>query len=67
MGMGAATLDCLGSWHGRFFGIETKAPGKKLTARQKVTAEAIIAAKGWVIVIDNVEDAEKLFGWNSEK
>lgn len=66
MGMGSATLDCLGSWRGRFFAIETKAPGKKPTARQLVVMDEIRRAKGHVFVIDNVEDAEKLFAWNSD-
>ena len=65
MGMGSATLDCLGCWRGRFFGIEAKAPGKKPTARQLVTMEQIRQAGGTVYVIDNIEDAEKLFAWNS--
>lgn len=35
-GYGSPTLDYLGSSRGRAFAIETKAPGKKLTARQAV-------------------------------
>ena len=35
-GYGSPTLDYLGSSKGRAFAIETKAPGKKLTARQAV-------------------------------
>jgi len=36
-GYGAATLDYLAATDGRMFGIETKAPGKKPTPRQRAT------------------------------
>lgn len=51
-GMGAPALDfycCIG---GAFVAIETKAPGKKLTARQELTRAAIIRAGGYVFIID---------------
>jgi len=60
-GMGDTTVDCIGCYKGRFFGIETKAPGKLPTLRQKFTLERIKAAGGQTFVIDNVEDAGNIF------
>jgi hypothetical protein len=60
-GMGDTTVDCVGCYKGRFFGIETKAPGKLPTLRQKYTLEKIKAAGGLTFVIDNVEAANELF------
>jgi hypothetical protein len=51
MGYGAATLDCLGCHNGHFFGIETKAPGKKPTPRQRLTMDDMREANGAVFVI----------------
>lgn len=59
-GLGATTLDCLVCAAGRFIAIETKAPGKKLTPRQRAVGERIAAAGGIVYVIDSVEDAKQL-------
>jgi hypothetical protein len=60
MGIGAACLDCHGCYQGRYFAIETKAPGKTPTARQELTIAAIRAAGGLVLVIDTVEQARAL-------
>lgn len=38
-GYGVPMLDCIGSFKGRAFAIETKAPGEHLTERQKFTAD----------------------------
>lgn len=63
-GMGAPALDfhvCLpvkitqamvGKTMGLYLGIETKAPGKKPTARQLLTIKEITAAHGEVAIID---------------
>ena len=50
-GYGSPTLDCLGCHTGDFFAVETKAPGKKLTPRQKDTATNIRDAWGVVFVV----------------
>lgn len=55
-GYGAATLDFLVCLNGKFVAIETKAPGKKLTARQCVVQDAIVDAGGLTIVIDGTND-----------
>jgi hypothetical protein len=55
MGFGAACLDCHACYKGIYIAIETKAPGKKLTARQLVTINQIRAAGGLVLVIDSLE------------
>lgn len=51
-GYGASTLDYLICMRGRFIAIETKAPGKKPTDRQKMVIEQIRAAGGATFVID---------------
>jgi hypothetical protein len=56
-GYGTRTLDVLGGYKGRFFGIECKRPGAEPTALQQLTIEEIRAAGGIVLVIDNLEMA----------
>ena len=51
-GMGTQMLDWVGCVGGRYVAIETKAPGKTLTARQEATAGMVHAAGGLVFVID---------------
>lgn len=55
-GYGMPTLDFIGCYEGRFFAIETKAPGGKLTKRQELTIAAMEAAGAAVFV----GDAEKV-------
>lgn len=55
-GMGAPTLDFICCYKGRYFAIETKAPGKKPTPRQLITIRDIEQAGGWVFVVANDED-----------
>jgi hypothetical protein len=52
MGMGTSTLDCIGSYCGFAFAIETKAPGGKPTARQETVIEQMREAGVMVFVID---------------
>lgn len=52
-GFGDTTLDFLCAINGRFFAIETKAPGKTTTPRQQNTIRQITAAGGVCFVIDN--------------
>jgi hypothetical protein len=56
-GMGAPCLDCHGCYKGKYFAIETKAPGKLPTARQYMTKGAIEQAGGIVLVTDNADYA----------
>ena len=51
-GYGSTTLDYIGCAGGKFFVVETKAPGKKPTDRQNMIIEAVRAAGGTVFVID---------------
>jgi hypothetical protein len=51
-GFGASSLDYLLCVNGRFLAIETKAPGKKPTDRQKLVIGQIRRAGGTVFVID---------------
>jgi hypothetical protein len=61
LGMGEPCLDCHGCYNGRYFGIETKAPGKKPTVRQNLTMQLIRDAGGLTFVIDSTEQARALF------
>lgn len=60
-GMGASTLDYLGCYRGKFFAIETKAPGKKPTDRQNMIIKRIRETGGAVFVIDG--DITELKQW----
>lgn len=51
-GMGEPSLDFVGCINGRFFAIETKAPGRKPTPRQALTIDDMQRAKGQVYVYD---------------
>jgi hypothetical protein len=63
MGYGAPTLDFLGCHKGRAFAIETKAPGKTLTARQEQTIEEMLKAGMKVFVIgDRYTRSDKHMG-----
>lgn len=63
-GYGAATLDYIGCYHGKFFAVETKAPGKKPTDRQKQTISTMERADAKVFVIDG--DLTELSNWLEE-
>ena len=65
-GYGGSTLDYLGCHRGRFFGIETKAPGKIPTTRQSVIMASIRGAGGKVFVIDS-DDLSELEEWLKEE
>ena len=55
--------DIVGCYKGRFFAIETKAPGKKknLSKNQSLRIQEIKDAQGVVIVADGVDDVRKCF------
>jgi hypothetical protein len=53
--------DFLGHHCGRFFGIETKAPGRKPSGFQALQIAAILAAGGTLFVIDG--DLTELETW----
>lgn len=59
MGMGAATLDFLCCYKGRFIAIETKATGKKATKRQELIALAMQEAGAVTILAYGVEDVQQ--------
>lgn len=54
-GYGKASLDILGCYRGRFFSVETKAPGKKPTLRQTMEINDIEAAMGRTFIIAGVD------------
>lgn len=60
-GYGESSLDYLGCYRGKWFAVETKAPGKKPTDRQNMIIERIKKAGGAVFVIDG--DVTELKQW----
>lgn len=63
-GYGKATLDYIGCNAGRYFAIETKAPGKTPTDRQKLTILMMERAGAKVFVIDGANgQLEELQAW----
>ena len=64
-GYGRATLDFVGSYHGQFFAIETKAPGKKPTARQQLIIKEMEEAGGQVFTIWDTDGLRDLEVWLS--
>jgi hypothetical protein len=67
-GFGKTTLDVLGCYRGRFFEIETKAPGKKPTLRQQFELESIGRAMGKTFVITGTDSPvfDELRQWLDE-
>ena len=55
-GMGAPSLDFLCAIKGNMFGIETKAPGRKPTPRQRLTMRSMMDKDIPCFVIDGTED-----------
>lgn len=60
-GYGKQTLDFIGCDRGRYFAIETKAPGEKPTSRQDQTIDDMRAAGARVFVVDG--DTTELEAW----
>ncbi len=59
-GFGKQGLDYEGCYRGKFFAIETKAPGKKPTERQELTMRQMRAAGAIVFVTDGpLEEIEE--------
>jgi hypothetical protein len=61
-GMGSPGLDVYYCVAGLFVAIETKAPGKRPTARQQITIDAISTAGGLAYVVDDVVTIELMIG-----
>jgi hypothetical protein len=53
--------DFICCWKGKFFAIEAKAKGKReqTTANQDRRIEEIRSAKGWALVVDDVEQLKE--------
>ncbi|MDE2102742.1 MAG: VRR-NUC domain-containing protein [Patescibacteria group bacterium] len=62
-GMGAPSLDFVCCYRGKYFAIETKAPGKKPTPRQELTMEQISASGGVCFVVDGEAALAHLNEW----
>lgn len=63
-GFGESTLDYIGCYRGKYFAIETKAPGKKPTDRQNMVIDKMRKAGGAVFIIDG--DLTELKQWITE-
>lgn len=61
-GMGMPGLDFYNCVNGWFIAIETKTTNKKLTGRQKLTADEITNAGGVVFVIRDQSDVDYMMG-----
>lgn len=59
-GMGSPTLDFNACCNGYYVTVETKAPGKHPTARQQITMAEIQAAGGFVFVVSNQLELDRL-------
>lgn len=59
-GMGAPSLDFICCHCGQYIAIETKAPGKKPTARQEITMNEIAFAGGFVFVVSCQQELDIL-------
>lgn len=62
-GFGTPMLDLVGCYYGMFFAVETKAPSKKPTPRQRLCIEQMLEAGAAVFVIDGDEGVQELKAW----
>lgn len=62
-GYGEPMLDFVGCFYGRFFMVETKAEGKKLTPRQEFIRQRVIDARGKVFVVTGVTEDNNPDTW----
>ena len=62
MGYGAATVDDLVCWRGRFVAIEYKRPDTRPppTPRQKVILQQVAAAGGWTLVVYDLGELQSV-------
>lgn len=67
-GFGHTTIDVIGCYRGRFFGIEVKADRKKPTLRQTLELQAMAKAMGKTFVIAGTSDPviDDLINWLDE-
>lgn len=59
---GSPFLDFVGCYNGRFFAIETKAPGQKPTPRQQINIALVEQARGEVWVGDDFDEFKDWWG-----
>lgn len=67
-GFGRTTIDVIGCYRGRFYGIEVKADGKKPTLKQTIELQNIGSAMGKTFVIAGTSDPaiDDLIRWLDE-
>lgn len=62
MGYGAPTLDCVACYRGFYLAIETKAPGKAPTPRQRLTIDEMWKAGAKVFVVGRWKKGQEIGG-----
>lgn len=62
-GYGKKTLDYIGCFRGRFFAVETKAPGEKTTPLQDLIIAEMRHVGGQVFVVDGDGSLAVLVAW----
>lgn len=62
-GYGESTLDYIGCFHGFFFAVETKRPGRDLTPRQQVMRSQMTRAGGMVFKVSGEWELLRLKAW----
>ncbi len=62
-GYGKSSLDFVGCYYGRYFSVETKRAGKKLSERQEGTRDDMRAAGGTVFEIIGDSGLDELETW----
>lgn len=65
-GIGESSLDFIICFRGVFIAVETKVPGKSMTARQNIQAGRIAAAGGAVFEIASQTDVDRFAAWLDE-
>ena len=66
-GYGKQTVDYLGCFHGRFFAIEAKRPGKDPTTKQAQVLADVMIAGGMTFVINDDESLARFERWLEQK
>src|SRR5262245_28113125 len=62
-GYGKRALDYVGCLNGRFFAVETKAPGEKLTQFQRLTCLAMHQSGAAVFIVSTTEGVQAFARW----
>lgn len=56
--------DIIGTWRGKFLGIEVKVPGGKLSSKQKETIDRLRSIGATIIVATSVDEVTDVLGYS---